>query len=70
MNAERNSPEIRAKISESLRRYYSDPALRAAISGRQTGRPSRGAHTTNHARRGVSKPESCVFCREQEADNG
>lgn len=61
----------RAKIRASvLATLAAKPQLGQAISERQKGKPSLGGHTTNHVRRGISKPETCVFCREQEADRG
>lgn len=64
--------EQRAKIAAGVKRAFAEnPELSRAKRELQTGRPSRGGHTTNHTRRGISKPDTCTFCREeQEADRG
>ncbi len=59
--------EQRAKIAASVKKANADnPELSRAKSQRQRGKPSRGGHTTSHTKRGVSKPETCVFCREEQ----
>lgn len=63
-------PEAKAAISQTLKRYYSDAEARQRMSQARLGQPSRGGHVTNHTRRGISKPESCPFCREEQEASG
>lgn len=63
-------PEMRAKISAGVKRSLTEnPELNEAKRARQTGRPSRGGHVTNHERRNNPKPETCGFCREAVAND-
>ncbi|MGY4541721.1 hypothetical protein ACVWY0_001634 [Arthrobacter sp. UYNi723] len=67
-----NDAASRAKARASMLAKIADPNDQWLERNRQArlGKPSRGGHVTKHVKLGIYKPETCVFCREEQEANG
>lgn len=62
-----NDAAARAKMRATMLAKLADPndPWRERNAAARRGKPSRGGHVTAHVKRGVAKPETCPFCREE-----